>query len=277
MKSRQNLGRLIGDFMRIASPKRMKITRSNLDLAFPEYTSIVKKKILIESYHNLGITLLEMIILNRLTQKQLNKYIKYSNPEMLHEVVNRGKGVIFLSGHFGNWEMMAFSSKPLLNIELMIVVKPQKNARFDSYINKIRVSSGNSIVNMYDAARVIIRTLKDGKILALLADQSATSDKDQFVDFFGIPAATYEAPASLALRFGSPLVMSFCIRNSDGTYNVEIREINHQDLENNPEGIMELTRRHVELMEHYIRQHPNLWSWQHRRWKHSVDYESIAK
>jgi KDO2-lipid IV(A) lauroyltransferase len=154
-------------------------------------------------------------------------------------------------------------------IPVLIIVKPQSNTYADLHLNKIRTRDGNSVISMYNAATGIIRTLKQGGIVAMLADQSATQDKDIYVDFFGRPAATYEAPASLALRYGSPILMAFAERQPDHTYKTRLIEVESSDLQNNKDGIAELTKRHVKLLEDAIRKNPGSWAWQHRRWKHS--------
>ncbi len=83
----------------------------------------------------------------------------------------------------------------------------------------------------------------------------------------GKPASVYEAPASLALRYNATFVTGFCEREADGRYVLVWQEINHSDLTFSPEGIRELTRRHVAKLEDQLRKKPELWAWQHRRWK----------
>jgi KDO2-lipid IV(A) lauroyltransferase len=191
---------------------------------------------------------------------------------MINELHSRGKGVILLSGHFGNWELLAYSAGLFSGLPALIIVKPQKNKVADDLLNSYRMQRGNSVISMYNAAFTIFKQLKKGGVVALLADQSATKDKDIYIDFFGIPAATYESPAELALKLDVPIVMGFAVRQSDGTYSVDLQEIKHDDLEHNKEGIEELTRRHVSALENAIRANPNHWAWQHRKWKHTDQF-----
>jgi KDO2-lipid IV(A) lauroyltransferase len=122
---------------------------------------------------------------------------------------------------------------------------------------------------MYNAARTIVSELRKGNMIALLADQSATKDKDLFVDFFGRPAATYESPAAMALRLNAPIVMGFAVRQKDGTYTVRLREIPFDDIKDREDAVSILTERHVKELENQIRLVPGLWAWQHKRWKHT--------
>jgi KDO2-lipid IV(A) lauroyltransferase len=270
------MGNGLGDFMMILGNKRKAVTLDNIQNAFPEKDSNWHKKVCRESYRNLGITFCELFSLYLLSEEKLREKFKYENLELIEEVYSRGKGVLFLSGHYCNWEYLAYSVGLFTNIPVLIIVKPQRNKVLDEKINKSRTKAGNRVISMYKAARDIITELREGNAVALLADQSATMDKDVFVDFFGRQAATYEAPANLALRFKVPIVMGFSYRQKDGTYKARVVEIKHDDLKSNKEGIKELTRRHVKMLEEEIRLHPGLWVWQHKRWKHAPPEEQAS-
>lgn len=275
IRSRGLLGIIIGDILRTIGPSRRKITYENISNAFPEKSKKWVKKILKESYRNLGITLVELLALEKIHKDGVEKYIKYDNIELIDELYSKGNGLILLSGHFGNWELLAFSAGILSKADITIIVKPQKNYIADRYLNKLRILGGNSIVSMYNSARTIIKILKEGKAIALLADQSATEDKDIYVDFFGKPAATYETPAALALKFKAPIIIGFAFRQKDFSYRVRLEELKFDDLNDDTNGRIELTRRHVAKLEEAIKVNPGLWTWQHRRWKHTKpSYES---
>ncbi len=274
IKFRAKFGIIIGEVLRIIGPQRKFITFQNISNAFPDKPYDWKKSIVKQSYRNLGITLVELLAMEKIFRTNINDYIKYENKELIDELYARGKGLILLSGHFGNWELLAFSAGLFSKADITIIVKPQKNYIADNYLNKLRALGGNETVSMYQSARTIVKVLREGKALALLADQSATEDKDIYVDFFGIPAATFETPAVLALKFRSPIIIGFAIRQKDLTYKVKLTEIPFNDLNDDEEGKIELTRRHVAKLEEAIRNNPGLWTWQHRRWKHTIkDYE----
>jgi KDO2-lipid IV(A) lauroyltransferase len=268
--ARTAYGRILGNAMRKISSKRRSITYQNIRNSFPEKNDEWCEQITIESYQNLGIVLAEMLALPSIDKDGISDYIKYSNIELIPEVYSRGRGLILLSGHYGNWELLAYSAGLFTGIPITIIVKPQRNKEADELLNKYRTRDGNRTISMYKAARGIVRELASRNAIALLADQSATYDRDVFVDFFGRPAATFEAPAALALRFRTPIIMGFAVRQPDNTYRVTLKELKFDDLENSPEGIKELTRRHVAELERAIRQHPGHWAWQHRRWKHKA-------
>ncbi len=269
IRGRNKLGGIIGDALRILSKKRERITYDNIRNAFPDYSDKKCSTILVNSYRNLGITLAELTAFYSMNEEDFKKYVKFENLELIEELKKEGRGIIFLSAHFGNWELLAYVTGLITDIPVTVIVKHQKNKFADKVLNKYRTRGGNKIVSMKNAARTIIKSIRNNEAIALLADQSATKDKDVFVDFFGKPAATYEAPAALALKFNVPVIMGFAVRQDDCTYKTNIFQLNTAGIPNTKEGIKELTQMHVKELEKVIREYPDLWSWQHKRWKHS--------
>ncbi|MDC1069037.1 lysophospholipid acyltransferase family protein [Candidatus Kapabacteria bacterium] len=268
IQKRTQFGRFIGNVLRLLSKKRESITLTNIRLAFPTKTDTEIKSICKLSYQNLGITFIELLHLDKLTRGEAETYCKFNNVNIINEYQKKGRGLILLSAHFGNWEYTAYTGGLFSEIPLNLVVKPQKNVIIDKVLNQYRTKSNNKVINMYEAARDIYTTLLQGNVLALMVDQSATKDKDVFIEFFGRPASVYLAPAKLALRNKTPLLIGLSKRNIDGTYSINIEEIYSDDLENNEDGIIELTLRHVKYLENKIKENPELWAWQHNRWKH---------
>jgi Kdo2-lipid IVA lauroyltransferase/acyltransferase len=267
-KARTSFGKFIGVLIRLFLPGRIKVTIENLSKAFPDKSEDWIQDIMKKSFANLGIVLSEIIVFRYMSEKKIRKYLTLENPDIFFDCYSKGKGVILVSAHFGNWELNAFAGALFVNVPFLIIVENQRNSLINDKINEFRIKCGNKIVPKDKAAREIVREIKNGGVVALLADQSATEDRDIFVDFFGRKASTYEAPASLALKFGIPMICSFPVRQKDGTYLSSVVEVNHSDLEHNKEGIEQLTRRHVKILEDVIREYPEQWVWQHKRWKH---------
>ncbi len=268
IKMRAKLGKMIGFILRSADYKRKIITFNNIAESMPEKSTSEINQIVKESYNNLGTTLVELLAFPSFSDADFRKYIEFENFELVNEVYNRGKGMILLSGHYGNWELLAFCVSKFSSIPMTVIVKPQKNKIADKYVNEYRSLGGNKMISMYNATRSLLSVIRSKECMGLLADQSANESTDIFVDFFGRPALTFTAPAALALRFDVPIIIGFAVRQSDCTYKVMVQEIKFDDLKNDENGVKELTQRHVKILENAIREHPHLWSWQHRRWKH---------
>lgn len=273
IKSRNMLGVIIGDLLRILSSKRSDITYHNIRMAFPEYNEEKCDSIRNDSYRNLGITLIELLVFKSLDRNEFLNYVKFENIELVTKKIAEGRGLIFLSGHFGNWELTAYVIGLIVKVPITIIVKPQRNKLSDEYLNELRTNGGNKIVPMGKAARTIINTIRNNEAIALLVDQSADPSKDAFVPFFGMPAATYEAPAALALKYRTPIILGFAHRQDDCTYKAVIEELDFSDLDDSKDSILELTRRHVKILEDNIRKSPGHWAWQHKRWKHTPPSE----
>ncbi|MCX6141089.1 MAG: lysophospholipid acyltransferase family protein, partial [Candidatus Kapabacteria bacterium] len=219
------------------------------------------------SYENLGIVMVELLSTPSMSRQGIVDIVDIPGFNEVLERHRAGKATIFLSAHYGNWEYLAMAAGILLDAPITIVVHPQSNAMADERLNTYRSQYGNVVVPMGEAARPLIRTLTSGGTVAFLVDQYGQYDKDPWIEFFGRPTPTYEAPAALALKYNVPIYYAFAERLPDGRYHAPIRQLPMDDLTNDHDGIVELTRRHVRVLEDAIRKRPELWSWQHRRWR----------
>lgn len=268
LSSRQRtvLGKFVGGFLRI-DRKRVAITRSNVRKSLPDVSDNELNLIVTGAYHNLGITLVELLAIPGTNATGLLSQMTIKNINLVRERSQNGQPSILLSGHFGNWEYLAMAAGVEIQSPVTIVAHPQKNSLVDKELNSYRETFGNTIVPMHGAARVLVSTLTKGGTVAFLVDQHAHSEKDPWISFFGRKTPTYEAPAALALKYNVPIFYAFAVRQPGGGYVADLRRLKMDDLSNNRDGIEELTRRHVQALEQEIRLHPSLWSWQHRRWR----------
>lgn len=264
---RRTLGRLIGRRMMGLSSSRRRITEENVERAFPSIAAPERDAIVHASYENLGVVLTELLATPTLTREAVLDRVSIPGFDAVRARHAEGKPTIFLSAHYGNWEYLAMAAGLMLDAPVSIVVHPQHNAAADRILNAYRSQFGNILVPMGDAARPLVRTLSTGGTVAFLVDQHGVPEKDPWIEFFGVAAPTYEAPAALALRFNAPIFYAFAERMEDGRYVAQIRELPMDDLTNDRDGVRELTRRHVAVLEEQLRRRPELWSWQHRRWR----------
>jgi KDO2-lipid IV(A) lauroyltransferase len=275
LRSAQRLGTTIGSVCFHLLSSRRRIAIDNLRHAFPDRSEDELRRIAKGAFQNYGITLIELLWFPNLTDEVLRKLITIKNMEVMIQGYVRGKGMVMLSGHFGNWELIAFGVAYLSKLPFTIIIQKQENTLVDGAVNRHRCLLGNKVVPMGMSVREILKTLAAGNIVAIAPDQSGPME-GVFVDFFGRSVATHQGPAAFALRTGAPLQMGFMIRKEDGTYEVILEEIESSDLNGYSDAnVLELTRRHTALLEKYIRMYPDHWLWMHRRWKHT--WESVQR
>lgn len=263
------LGDALGGAVFCWTPIRKRVTLENLERAFPELPMSERKRIAHEAYCNYARTLVESLWSSGASEEDLRAIARGVNPDVARDALARGKGLVLMSGHYGGWEHFMTAGVLVLGFPMLVIVQQQRNRRIDEVLNAGRCRFGNSSVVMNRAPREVFKILKSGKILILLGDQSG-SKESPFVPLFGHLAATHQGPAAFALRTGAPLVMTFLVRADDGKYDMHFEEVDYTDIqEPTSEHVLELTRRHVAVLERYIRAHPGQWLWMHKRWKHA--------
>lgn len=270
LKSAQRLGRIFGDIGYAASSSRRKVAIDNLKGAFPEKGIREIKKIARGSFRNFGIAFMELLWFPRLKDASLRRLVVSKKIGLITDEHSKGKGLILLSGHFGNWELTALAGAYLSKIPFNIIVQTQNNRLVDEAINSHRCFFGNKVVPMGMSVREIIRTLNGKGVVAIAPDQSGDRVGGLYIEFFGRNTATHQGPAVFALRSGAPLLMGFLIRGEDFRYELMIESIDISDLSGTGEvPVAEATRRHLAMLEKYIRLYPDHWLWMHKRWKHT--------
>lgn len=253
---------------------RRRVANENLRIAFTNKSNKEIDSLVYASFENLIITFTEIFNISNMSEKKIKEYVEFENGELLRRLYDEGKGLILLSAHYGNWEFMAMAGAYHLKFDMLIPVKLLKNWFVDRIINKNRTACGNKVINMDKAALEMLKQLKKGKAIALLADQSAHENSDIFVKLFNKPTLTYKAPAELALKYKIPLTFNYCERQGNGKYIIKSELVKSDDLEFNKEGVAELTQRHSNMLEKLLIENPAQWVWAHKRWKHSPKVEN---
>jgi KDO2-lipid IV(A) lauroyltransferase len=269
------IGAFLGEATFLLTGFRKKVTLENLSKAFPDLSRAQIAAIARGAYRNYGIALFEMLWAGGQAPECLLSIVHLSNPEVMNDALARGKGVIFLSGHYGSWELLISAVRLHFDSPFAMVVQHQRNRRIDALLDANRQRFGNITIPMGPSARKVVSVLHEGQIVTMLGDQSA-SRESVFVDFFGRPAATHGGPAAFSLKTGAPIVMGFLTRKPEGTYVIMFEEVPQADLRGyTEENVVELTRRHTAILEKHIRLHPDHWLWMHKRWKHTEYYRSL--
>jgi KDO2-lipid IV(A) lauroyltransferase len=268
------VGRFLGAMGYHIIGYRKSIALDNLARAFPHLTETERRSIALKAYKSYATVLVEGLWAGGQSKEELLKTCRFGNPEVVQKHLSNPHGLILLSGHFGNWEFLANAFSLRLGQPISIIAQRQRNRRIDATLDAIRTRWGCRMIPMGISTREVFRTLQEGKTVAMLGDQSGPKEA-VFINFFGRPAATHRGAAAFSLKSGAPIVMLFFVRQKDGVYEVHFEEVDRAGLDAyNEDNIVELTRRHVAVLEKYVRIYPDYWLWMHKRWKHTEYYES---
>jgi len=270
----ERLGRILGKLAFAVSASRRRVTLDNLKHAFPEKRQEELRVIARRAFENYGISLVEMLWSGQAGRKELAGLVRLENPEVAQRAREQGKGVILLGGHFGSWELMASSLIICLGWNVSVIVQVQRNRKINDVIDSQRRRYMLATIPMGPSVREVLKTLQRKEAVFILGDQSGPKES-LFVDFFGRPAATHKGTAAFSLRSGAPIVFVALLRQKDGTHKAVFEEVDRSGLDSaSEENVAELTRRHVAVLERYIRQYPDHWLWMHKRWKHTEYFQA---
>ncbi len=249
-------------------PIRKKTVLENLTNAFPEYDEKKTRSIAYNTYKSFLTAFIEILYLSKISRQELEAAVNCPNKDLIETKFKEEKGVILLSAHFGNWEYVAASVALQLNLPFSVVVKPQRNPYVSDWMNNVRTRWNNDIVSLGLSIRKTYQTLKEKKIVAMVADQRGPQESIK-VEFFGRKVSVHVGPAVLALKTGAPILCGIPVRQKDCSYKIVMHEISKDNLpEDNEEKIIELSQRHTSYLESFIREYPEQWLWMHKRWKH---------
>jgi KDO2-lipid IV(A) lauroyltransferase len=240
----------------------------NLKMAMPELTEPDRVRILRGCFSNLGRLLVEFSHFPELNRTNISGHVTYEGLENFTESVRRGKGVIFLTAHLGAWELSSFSHS-IYGHPMKFVVREIDNPRVERLISRYRSLGGNAPIYRKNASRELLKALKSNETVGILVDQNTTSDEGEFVDFFGVPAATTTAVARLAMRTGAAVIPGFLIWDT-ATHRHRLHfdpPLTLIETGDHARDVLENTRMFNSVLECFIRKYPDQWLWIHRRWK----------
>ena len=268
-------GVVVAEFLFLIRPSLRRAAEFNLTLAFPELPKPARRAILRRMVRNLGWMAAEFSRLPRYTRQNIDQAIILDGFENFAAAQERGKGVLFLTGHMGAWELNPFAHA-LYSQPIHFLVRPIDNRGVDSLVNRYRGLSGNQPINKNESARAVLRILRDGGVIGVLADQNTVPAEAVFADFFGIPAATTSGIARLARRTSAAVVPAYSfwdeqIRKYRLHYEPALELIPTDDEQND---IQNYSARFNQMIEDYVRRFPDQWLWVHRRWKTRPPQES---
>ncbi|MEP7086480.1 MAG: lysophospholipid acyltransferase family protein [Gemmatimonadota bacterium] len=246
---------------------RRRVAEKQIAAAFPEYSSREVERVARASFRHLGRVAAESALFSRLDGAGIIEHMEGTDGlELFERQREAGRGAIVLTGHLGNWELggaaTAASGQPI-----DVIVRLMGNPLFDGYLTRTRSRLGMTVVRDRDAVRHTARALKDGHVIAFLIDQSGLHIASSFVNFFGRPAKTPRGPAVLAIRLDVPVFFGVSLRQPDGRYHLHIRELVTERTGDTDRDVEAILNEYSRTLESFVRQAPEQYFWQHRRWK----------
>jgi KDO2-lipid IV(A) lauroyltransferase len=261
------LGAGIGGFVHDVLKIRRDVTRANLHAALPDLAEEEVASLARKVYAQLGSSILEFAALPGMDAGDLRDGVEVENLHIVDELMAQGRGIMFVTPHFGSWELFG-ASFVAQGYPTTFFVKRQKNPLVADLQDDIRRKAGIEIVTEGPGvARGVLRTLKQGRLLGILPDQDARRH-GVFVEFLGRPASTFKGAAFFAARAGVPIVPGFVRRMPDGNHVGTILPPIEPDPTHEQEAeVFRLTQLFTDTMTEWILKYPEHYFWVHRRFK----------
>ena len=258
----------VGRLTYLLHGKLRRVGMCNLGMAFPEKSTRERRKILRGVFTSLGRQLAEVCLFPRYTCENVSRVVIYDGYENFQQAAKQGKGVLFLTGHLGGWELSAFAHA-LYGHPLHFVMRPLDNPYLDHMVRDYRTMHGNIPILKDDPVRELLRAMKEGATVGILMDTNMMPPQGVFVNFFAIPACTPSGLARIALRTDAAVVPGFTVwdpalRKYRLRFDPALELVRTGD---NEADILANTQRFTDVIEDFVRQYPDQWLWVHRRWK----------
>jgi len=239
----------------------------NLRIAFPGWTDAQRKAVVRGMLRNLGWMAAEFARFPKYSKENIEQIVVLDGHDNFLKGQRRGKGVLYLTGHIGAWELSSFAHA-LYGFPLHYMARRIDNARIDALVNDYRCLSGNRPIFKNESARVMLKVLKEAGTIGILADQNTMPQEAAFVDFFGKMASTTTGIARVALHTDAAVVPGYAIWDAPSRkyrlrFEPPVELIRTGDMECD---VFENTQKFTKVIEEIIRKYPEQWVWVHGRW-----------
>jgi KDO2-lipid IV(A) lauroyltransferase len=266
MSAVRKVGHGFGRFMFWVDRSHRRIALENLARAFPSRPPAERRALAKSMFAHFGALVFELLRFGSLSHEEMQALMEVEGVERIHAAHAKGKGMFFVTGHFGYWEMQAITH-PFHSPTIAVMARPLDNPKLHEWLEHLRTMTGNRVIYRQGALRRVLREVNANNAVAILIDQHIHTSEAVTVDYFGRPVSTTSALAALALRTGADVIPVFALPLPGGRY----RFIYDHPVEPPPEDsldpVREFTQRCTDVLEMYVRRNPELWLWMHRRWR----------
>ncbi len=249
---------------------RRRVAIANVRRAFPHLSEAAARQVARRSVQNSAMMLFEFMHLATASPEEVRDYTDLEGIEHIFDGLELGRGVILLTAHLGNWELMG--ARAAQEFPITAVARPASNEGIQERIMQVRAHGGIEVISKHDGGRAALEALKANRALAVLPDQYA-GENGLLLPFFGHPTRMISSLARMAMLSGASVVPSFGVRRkpwlSDGRIVGRISPgyFVENDRKRRDELVLEGTKRMIHELESIIRRHPDQWLWLHRRWR----------
>ena len=245
-----------------------RIATNNVAAAFPTRSQTECRRIVRGAFTHLGRLLIQLLRFSGLSPAAMLERVEFEGEERVRSAYASGKGVLFVTGHFGFWELQALVHALRLR-PMAVMARALDNPYLHRLLERIRTGTGNTVIYRQGTIRRALRLLHAGEGVGVLIDQHIQGRDAVYVDFFARPAATTSAVAALALRTGARVIPLFALPLGGGRYRMIYESAVEPPASGEEDAVREFTQRCTAVLETYVRQYPELWLWMHRRWRES--------
>jgi len=262
------VGQGVGTLARVLLPHLRRHAEINLRLAFPELDDRARRRIQRGTFRNLGRLLGEVSRFPRLNRENISSVVVYQGLDHFLAAEAQGRGVILLTGHLGAWELSVYAHS-IYGHPMSFLARRVDNPLVERLAESYRARYGNRSIDKRGSLREVLKTLKAGGVVGILADLNTSREEGVFCDFFGLPACSTAGIATLALRTGAVVLPGYIIWDEAARIHRLCFEppIETISTGNQKEDVAANTARYTQAIEQIIRRSPDQWLWIHRRWR----------
>ena len=259
-------GSALGSAFYLLDRRQRRIALQNVAAAFPGRAVSEQRAIVRGAFAHFGRLLFAVLEFATLAPESMLARVEFEGEDRVRLAHAQNKGVLFVTGHFGFWELQAMVHALRLP-PMAVLARTLDNRALNDLLERIRTRTGNTVIYRQGTMRRVMRVLQAGQGVGVLIDQHILSRDAIYVDFFDRPAATTSAVAALAIRTGAPVVPLFALPLGGGRYRMIYEHPVEPPAGEDAAAVREFTQRCTDILEMYVRRHPQLWLWMHRRWR----------
>jgi KDO2-lipid IV(A) lauroyltransferase len=270
------LGGVLGLLVYALDGSRRRVTVDNLTRAFPGRPAAERRRIARSVFRHFGRMVFELLKFSALTPDEMLARVEFEGEGHARQAYAAGRGVFFLTAHFGCWEMNGLvHALHLAPIGLM--ARALDNPLLHQWLERARQCTGNFVIYRKGGIRRTMRAIESGQGVAILIDQHIHGPDSIHIDYFNRRAATTTALAALALRTGARVIPVFAVPTGPGRYRMIYERAVDVPPADSADPIREFTQRCTDVLEMYVRRYPELWLWMHRRWRDAATSAEPAR